>query len=90
MTPTEAGRFALALTVDAFWVRSDSDRVATSAFGSLAAAQGESSRVRAVLDGSCTFHLASGATLASKLKFGVRHDADEIEPGVMLRSAVRW
>ena len=79
--PAEAGGFALALKADAFWVRTESDRVAASRFGSLSAAQGESSRVRAMLDGSRTFALASGAALTPKLELGLRHDGGDAETG---------
>ena len=79
--PVEAGGFALALKADAFWVRTESDRVAASRFGSLSAARGESSRVRAVLDGSRTFLLASGAALTPKLELGLRHDGGDAETG---------
>ncbi len=82
--PAEAGGFALALKADAFWVRTESDRVASSEFGNLAAARGESSRVRAVLDGSRTFALAGGATLAPKVELGVRHDGGDAETGTGL------
>ena len=81
--PAEAGGFALALKADSFWVRAESDRV-VSGFGHLAAAQGESNRVRAVLDGSRTFSLASGATLAPSLEFGLRHDGGDAETGTGL------
>ena len=81
VTPAEAGGFALALKVDAFWVQTESDRVAVSEFGGLMGARGESSRVRAVLDGSRTFQLASGATLAPKLELGLRHDGGDAETG---------
>ena len=81
VTPAEAGGFALALKADAFWVRTESDRVMATAFGSLMSARGESSRVRAVLDGSRTFHLASGATLAPSLELGLRHDGGDAETG---------
>ena len=70
VTPAEPGGFALALKADAFWVRTESDRVTASAFGSLAGARGESSRVRAVLDGSRTFSFASGAALTPSLELG--------------------
>ena len=82
--PAEAGGFALALKADAFWVRTESDRVAATEFGTLAAARGESSRVRAVLDGSRTFSLAGGATLAPSLEFGLRHDGGDAETGTGL------
>ena len=81
VTPVEAGGFALALKADAFWVRTESDRVAASRFGSLSAARGESSRVRAVLDGSRTFALARGAALTPKLELGLRHDGGDAETG---------
>ena len=84
VTPAEAGGFALALKADAFWVRTESDRVTASAFGSLMGARGESSRVRAVLDGSRTFAFASGAALTPKLELGVRHDAGDAETGTGL------
>ena len=81
VTPAEPGGFALALKADAFWVRTESDRVTASAFGSLMGARGESSRVRAMLDGSRTFSFASGAALTPKLELGVRHDAGDAETG---------
>ena len=81
LTPTEAGGFALALKADAFWVRTESDRVAATEFGNLAAARGESSRLRAVLDGSRTFALARGAALTPSVEFGVRHDGGDAETG---------
>ena len=69
LAPAEPGGFALALKADAFWVRTESEAVTASEFGSLAGARGESSRVRALLDGSRTFALAGGATLAPSLEF---------------------
>ncbi len=84
MTPAEPGGFALALKADAFWVRTESDRVTESAFGSLMGARGESSRVRAMLDGSRTFSFASGAALTPSVELGVRHDAGDAETGTGL------
>ena len=84
VTPAEPGGFALALKADAFWVRTESERVSVSEFGSLMGARGESSRVRAMLDGSRTFSLASGAALTPKLELGVRHDAGDAETGTGL------
>ena len=83
LKPAEAGGFALALKADTFWVRAESDRVTTS-FGNLMGARGESSRVRAMLDGSRTFALAGGATLAPSLELGVRHDGGDAETGTGL------
>ena len=79
--PVEAGGFALALKADAFWVRTESEAVTATEFGNLSGAQGESSRVRAVLDGSRTFQFASGATLAPSLELGLRHDGGDAETG---------
>ena len=79
--PAEAGGFALALKADAFWVRTESDRVTASEFGNLAAARGESSRVRAVLDGSRTFALSGGAALTPSVELGLRHDGGDAETG---------
>ena len=81
VAPEEPGGFALALKADAFWVRTESDRVATSEFGSLMGARGESSRVRAMLDGSRTFALAGGATLRPSLELGLRQDGGDAETG---------
>ena len=84
LTPEAAGGFALALKADAFWVRTESDRVTASRFGGLMDARGESSRVRAMLDGSRTFSLAGGATLAPSLELGLRHDGGDAETGTGL------
>ena len=84
VTPAEPGGFALALKADAFWVRTESGRVAESEFGSFMGARGESSRVRAVLDGSRTFALAGGPTLAPSLELGLRHDGGDAETGTGL------
>ena len=79
--PVEAGGFALALKADAFWVRTESEGISASRFGNLAGAQGESSRVRAVLDGSRTFALSGGAALTPSVELGLRHDGGDAETG---------
>ena len=84
LAPTAPGEFALALKADAFWVRTESEAVTATEFGSLAGARGESSRVRALLDGSRTFALAGGATLAPSVEVGVRHDGGDAETGTGL------
>ena len=81
VTPAEAGGFALALKADAFWVRTESDRVSAPGAGNLAGARAESSRLRAVLDGSRTFALAGGGTLTPSVELGVRHDGGDAETG---------
>ena len=81
LTPTEAGGFALAVKADAFWVRTESDAVRTPGVGSLTAARADATRVRAVLDGSRTFALAGGRTLAPSLELGLRHDGGDAGTG---------
>ena len=85
LTPTQgASGFALALKADAFWVRTESDALSTPGVGNLAAARADATRLRAVLDGSRTFALAGGATLAPSLELGVRHDGGDAETGTGL------
>ena len=85
LAPTQgAGGLALALKADAFWVRTESEALSTPGVGNLAAARADASRLRAVLDGSRTFALASGATLAPSLELGVRHDGGDAETGTGL------
>ena len=79
--PAEAGGFALALKADAFWVRTESDSVSTPEAGNLAGARADASRLRAMLDGSRTFALADGATLAPSVTLGFRHDGGDAETG---------
>ena len=81
VTPTEAGGFALALKADAFWVRTESAAVRAPGVGNLAAARADATRVRAVLDGSRSFALAGGRTLAPSLEFGLRHDGGDAGTG---------
>ena len=49
--------------------------------GASRARRGESSRVRAVLDGSHTFALARGAAFTPSVELGVRHDGGDAETG---------
>ncbi len=81
VTPAEAGGFSLALKADAFWVRTESDSVSAPGAGNLAAARADASRLRAVLDGSRTFALAGGGTLAPSVELGLRHDGGDAETG---------
>ena len=84
LTPVEAGGFALALKADAFWVRTESDAVRTPGVGNLATARADATRVRAVLDGSRTFALSGGRTLAPSLELGLRHDGGDAGTGAGL------
>ena len=79
--PREAGGFALALKADGFWVRTESGAVSAPGVGNLAGAQADVSRLRAVLDGSRSFALAGGGTLAPSVTLGFRHDGGDAETG---------
>ena len=81
LRPAEPGGFALALKADAFWVRTESDAVSAPGAGNLAGARAEASRLRAVLDGSRSFALAGGRTLAPSVELGLRHDGGDAETG---------
>ena len=81
LRPEAGGGFALALKGDAFFVRTESARVSTPGVGNLAAATGDASRVRAVLEGSRPFGLAGGGSLEPSLSLGLRHDGGDAETG---------
>ena len=76
--------FALALKADAFWVRTESAAARAPGVGNLAAARADATRVRAVLDGSRTFALAGGRTVAPSLALGLRHDGGDAGTGAGL------
>ena len=86
------GGLALALKTDAFFVRTESERVSTPGLGNLAAATGDASRVRAVLEGSRRFALAGGGALEPSLELGLRHDGGDAETGtgVEFGGGVSW
>ena len=86
------GGLALALKTDAFFVRTESERVSTPGLGNLAAATGDASRVRAVLEGSSRFALAGGGALEPSLELGLRHDGGDAETGtgVEFGGGVSW
>ncbi len=81
LRPGADGGLALALKTDAFFVRSESARVSTPGVGNLAAATGDASRLRAVLEGSRAFAVTGGGTLAPSLSLGLRHDGGDAETG---------
>ena len=84
LTPDEASGFALALKADALWVRTESESVSAPGVGNLSGARADASRLRAVLDGSRTFALAGGRTLAPSVELGLRHDGGDAETGTGL------
>ena len=92
LRPEAGGGFALALKGDAFFVRTESARVSTPGVGNLAAATGDASRVRAVLEGSRAFALSRGGSLAPSLSVGLRHDGGDAETGagVEIGTGLAW
>lgn len=62
-------------------MRSESERVSTPGVGNLAAATGDASRVRAVMEGSRSFALSGGGALEPSLSLGLRHDGGDAETG---------
>ena len=75
----DAGRFELALRSDALLTRTESEAVR-----GLEGAQGATSRVRLMLEGSGSLPLASGGMLTPKLEAGLRYDAGDAETGAGL------
>ena len=72
----DAGRFELALRSDALVTRTDSDAVQ-----GLAGAQGATSRVRLMLEGSGSMPLSTGGVLKPSLEAGLRYDGGDAETG---------
>ena len=84
VSPKAPGGFAVNVKSDAFWVRMDSDAVA-SEDGNLHASQTDASRVRLVLEGSRAVELDEG-TLTPSLELGLRHDGGDAETGTGLEA----
>ena len=82
----EGGGFALALRTDAFWVRTESD-----ATEGMAAAKGDATRLRLILDASRPVKLGAG-TLTPSLEAGLRHDGGDAETGtgIELGAGLAW
>ena len=78
------GGLAVNVKSDAFWVRMDSDAVA-SEDGRLRASRTDASRVRLVLEGSRAVELDEG-TLTPSLELGLRHDGGDAETGTGLEA----
>ena len=72
----DAGRFELALRSDALVTRTDSEAVQ-----GLAGAQGATSRVRLMLEGSGSMPLSTGGVLKPSLEAGLRYDGGDAETG---------
>ena len=84
VSPKAPGGLAVNVKSDAFWVRMDSDAVA-SEDGNLHASQTDASRVRLVLEGSRAVELDEG-TLTPSLELGLRHDGGDAETGTGLEA----
>ena len=85
--PTEASGPALALTSDALWTRTASEKT-----HDLAASESDATRLRLGLEGSYRMALEGGGHLAPKLEVGARHDGGDAETGfgIELGGGIAW
>ena len=86
-TPKEGPGPSLALTSDALWARTASDRTRA-----LAASASDVTRLRLGVAGGWTFDLEDGGSLTPGLEAGVRHDGGDAETGAGLElgGGIRW
>ena len=85
--PAEGSGPALAVTSDALWARTSSDRT-----HDLVASESDVTRLRLGLEGSWRVALEGGGTVVPKLEVGARHDGGDAETGfgVELGGGVAW
>ncbi len=85
--PAEGSGPALAVTSDALWTRSSSEKTRD-----LAASESDATRLRLGLEGSYRMALEGGGHLTPKLEIGARHDGGDAETGfgVELGGGVAW
>ena len=85
--PAEGSGPALAVTSDALWTRSSSEKTSD-----LAASESDATRLRLGLEGSYRMALEGGGSLVPKLEIGMRHDGGDAETGfgVELGGGVAW
>ena len=78
---------ALAVTSDALWTRTSSEKT-----NQLAASESDATRIRLGLEGSYRMALEGGGSLGPKLEIGARHDGGDAETGfgVELGGGVAW
>ena len=84
--PVEGSGAALAMTSDALWTRTSSEKTRD-----LAASESDATRLRIGLEGS--YHIAlGGGTVTPKLELGARHDGGDAETGFggELGGGVKW
>ncbi len=85
--PAEGSGPALALTSDALWTRTSSEKTRD-----LAASDSDATRLRLGLEGSYRYALEGGGHLTPKLEIGARHDGGDAETGfgVELGGGIAW
>ena len=85
--PAEGSGPALAVTSDALWTRTSSEKT-----DQLAASDSDATRLRVGLEGSYHVALEDGGSLVPKLEVGARHDGGDAETGfgVELGGGVKW
>ena len=81
LSAAESGGVELAVRTDAQLVRMTSDAATGSDGGNLAATEGDTSRLRVMLEGSRAFELEGGGALTPSLELGLRHDGGDAETG---------
>ncbi len=86
--PKEGSGPALAVTSDALWARTTSDKTR----GDLAASESDVTRLRLGLEGSYRVALEEGGSITPKLEVGARHDGGDAETGfgVELGGGIAW
>ncbi len=85
--PMEGSGLALAVTSDAMWARTASEKTRD-----LAASESDVTRLRLGLEGSYRVALEEGGSLTPKLEVGARHDGGDAETGfgVELGGGIAW
>ena len=85
--PAEGSGPALALTSDALWTRTSSEKTRD-----LAASDSDATRLRLGLEGSYRVALEGGGHVTPKLEVGARHDGGDAETGfgVELGGGIAW
>ena len=87
LAPESGAGPALALTSDALWARTSSEKTRD-----LAASESDATRLRLGLEGSYRFAMEGGGALVPKLEVGARHDGGDAETGfgVELGGGLAW
>ncbi len=87
LAPPAEGGPALAVTSDALWTRSSSEKT-----DQLAASDSGATRLRLGLEGSYRMALEGGGSLVPKLEIGARHDGGDAETGfgVEIGGGIAW